>query len=202
VPAGELVDGSTVHQAVESTRLPSLRPGSNERLCAEVLMATYLRRENSGSLTYTLTDGSTAFAATVDSSTVQDNTWTAACFDEAAAGLLESRQGLTLIVSGQDGQPGRSVTAWLRPAVEGEPAAALAGTAAGPDRDDLVLRYRFALESPPLHGRIVPAIGRAAIGAAGLGLIVAGLLAVPSVGAWARGRRSPSTDAPLVAGPR
>ncbi len=174
-PAGELVHGSIVTQTVEPRLLPRGRVAGQDRLCAEVLLATFLDRENEGTVTYVLTDGVNTVAATIDAATVSDNSWTPGCFDERASRLLDGRP-LTLMVEGADARPGRAVTAWLRPATHRETVADVRGTAAGPDRDDLVLRYRFAVASPPLHGRAVELIGVGSVALGLAGLLIGGVL--------------------------
>lgn len=194
-PAGELVDESVVTQPVEPRLLPSGRVTGRDRLCAEVLLATYLDRENEGTVSYTLSDGSTQVSVEIDAASVSDNTWTPGCFDERANGLLDGRP-LTLIVEGMDARPGRAVTAWLRPASGREAIADVRGTAAGQDHDDLVLRYRFAVASPPLHSRAVAFIGTGAIALGLTGLLVGGVAIFSGRRGSDRGRPGGKVDGP------
>jgi hypothetical protein len=83
-----------------------------------------------------------------------------------------------LLVTGAGGAPGRSVTAWLRPSLDGEAAAEVRGVAGAAERDDLVLRHRFGVASPPVHERTLVRIGQAVLLVGIGGLLAAGAMSL------------------------
>ena len=184
IPAGELVDGKVIRQPVDEERLPvpnGLRRG--DRLCLQILVATYLDRDNTGSLEVTLSapgsDGGTAWRFRLDANDLRDNTWASGCFDERPSVILDSLRGVggvqsEITVRGIGAAPGTAATVWLRPA-QGAGATNQTG-AAGSDADEVdALVHRFAVGRPPLHRRALAFYGTL-LATAGGSLLLAPLI--------------------------
>ena len=173
-PAGELVDGAVIRQPVRPEQLPEQEAvAATGGVCIEVFVATYLDRANEGEVVIALQDRRSdlpiAPPVVLPAGDLQDNSWESACFRIADPAVLA--EPLDVVLAGRGSPSGRAVTAWLRPALLGEDAARVSGTAGAPPKDGMVLRYRFGLATRPLHEGAVRFLGATSVlaGAAGLG---------------------------------
>lgn len=117
-PAGEITREFTLSQALDINETELLEREFGEPFCVNLLMANYANRRNRGSFAVTVITPKSRQQKLVAAETVMDNQYHKVCFDELRFEHLYN-QDATLEISGVDGEPGRSVTAWLSSAPTG-----------------------------------------------------------------------------------
>lgn len=117
-PAGEIIRDFRLTQALDIVETEILERDFGNSFCVNLLMANYANRRNRGSFAVTVTTPQARQQKIVAADTVLDNQYHKVCFDELRFEYLYN-QPATLEISGVDGVPGRSVTAWLSSAPTG-----------------------------------------------------------------------------------
>ncbi|MFN3495505.1 MAG: hypothetical protein ACK40L_13475 [Hydrogenophaga sp.] len=117
-PAGEITREFTLSQALDIQETELLERDFGEPFCVNLLMANYANRRNRGSFTVTVTTTEGRQQKRIPAETVVDNQYLKVCFDELRFDQLYNKPA-TLDIAGVDGEPGRSVTAWLSNARDG-----------------------------------------------------------------------------------
>ena len=118
-PAGEIVQDFRLSQALNIQDADVLERDLSEPFCVNLLMANYANRRNRGSFAVTVSSAEAHQVKTVQAAEVLDNQYEKVCFEELRFHQIY-RKPATLEISGIDGVPGRSVTAWLSSTPIGE----------------------------------------------------------------------------------
>lgn len=117
-PAGEITREFTLSQSLDIQEAEVLERDFGEPFCVNLLMANYANRRNKGSFAVKVTTPEAGQVKLVAADTVLDNQNHKVCFDELRFEQIY-RKPATLEIAGVDGEPGRSVTAWLSAAKNG-----------------------------------------------------------------------------------
>ena len=117
-PAGEITRDFKLSQALDIQETQLLERDFGEPFCVNLLMANYANRRNRGSFSVTVITTNDRQEKRVEADAVLDNQYHKICFEELRFEQLYNKPA-TLEISGIDGEPGRSVTAWLSSAPTG-----------------------------------------------------------------------------------
>jgi hypothetical protein len=109
---GEITRGFLLEQPLNLTHTDLPRRERRHDFCASVLFSNYLNRRNRGHLSLTLSAGGRVQVQVLNARHVRDNVWQEVCFDEFSLDDVLGKPAM-LVLAGIDGEPGRSVTAWL-----------------------------------------------------------------------------------------
>lgn len=125
-PAGEITSSFVIEQPLllEDTDLQGR--DLNQPFCVSLLMANYMNRRNRGEFSVSLRIAERSQGQRLQARKINDNAWEFVCFDQFRLADVLGQPAL-LTVGGVDGQPGRSVTAWLTPATRTDAQATLNG---------------------------------------------------------------------------
>lgn len=118
-PAGEIVKDFLLVQPLNIQQADVHSRELEEPFCVNLLMANYANRRNRGSFAVRVIAGDERQEKILDASEILDNEYEKICFENLRFGQIY-RQPAVLEVAGVDGEPGRSVTAWLSTTSEGE----------------------------------------------------------------------------------
>lgn len=118
-PAGEIVQGFQLIQPMNMQEADVLERDLSEPFCVNLLMANYANRRNSGTFAVTVSTAKARQVQIVQADGVLDNQFEKICFEELRFHQIY-RKPATLEITGIDGVPGRSVTAWLSSSPIGE----------------------------------------------------------------------------------
>ncbi|TNF55542.1 MAG: hypothetical protein EP308_05840 [Burkholderiales bacterium] len=125
-PAGEITSRFVVEQPLLLKNTELQGRDLKQPFCVSLLMANYMNRRNQGEFSVSLRVGERSQNRLLQARKINDNTWEFVCFDEFRLADVLGKSAL-LTISGVDGQPGRSVTAWLTAATSADAQATLNG---------------------------------------------------------------------------
>ncbi|WP_266157756.1 hypothetical protein [Dyella silvatica] len=113
-PAGELVSGFKLEQSIDDGLVSDAISSSpyDGGVCADVLLANYYDRVNTGVFSLTLRINNVDKVVLSSAGLVANNAYHRFCFD----GLKKSdllHKKLVIVLQGVDSPPGQAVTAWL-----------------------------------------------------------------------------------------
>lgn len=111
-PAGEIVRDFKLVQALKVQETEIDIGDHGDAFCIKLLMANYANRRNRGSFAVRVITPEARQEKIVDASEVLDNEYEKICFEDLRFDQIY-RKPATLEIEGVDGEPGRSVTAWL-----------------------------------------------------------------------------------------
>ncbi len=111
-PAGEIAQGFQLIQAIDVTETDLLERDFVDPFCVKLLMANYANRRNRGTFAVSVSAGDARQVKVVNARKISDNQFETICFEDLRFDQIY-RKPATLEISGTDGKPGRSVTAWL-----------------------------------------------------------------------------------------
>lgn len=111
-PAGEIVADFRLIQPLNIQDADVLERDLSEPFCVNLLMANYANRRNRGTFAVAVGTAEARQVKTVEAAEVLDNQYEKVCFEDLRFHQIY-RKPATLEISGIDGVPGRSVTAWL-----------------------------------------------------------------------------------------
>lgn len=111
-PAGEIVQGFKLSQLLDVTVTHQHERDFVDAFCIQLLMANYANRRNRGTFAVSVTAGDAQQVKTVNARKINDNQFENICFEDMRVEQIY-RKPATLEITGVDGKPGRSVTAWL-----------------------------------------------------------------------------------------
>lgn len=126
---GEIVAGFVLEQALVLKYTDLSARDRRRAICIGLLMSNYLNRRNQGRFSLELSTGDRSQVKVLRAREVRDNTLEMVCFDQIPLNDVIGREA-KLTLTGLDGRPGRSVTAWLSPQPD-LPPAVIAGVSAG-----------------------------------------------------------------------
>jgi len=118
-PAGEIVQDFRLIQPLRIQEADVLERDLSEPFCVRLLMANYANRRNRGTFAVSVIAPDARQTKVVEADSVLDNQFEKICFEELHFHQI-FRKPATLEISGIDGVPGRSVTAWLSSTPTGE----------------------------------------------------------------------------------
>lgn len=118
-PAGEIVQGFHLTQPLMIQEPDALERDLSDPFCVNLLMANYANRRNRGSFAVSIRSAEASQVKIVEADAVLDNQYEKICFDELRFHQVY-RKPATLEITGIDGVPARSVTAWLSSTPIGE----------------------------------------------------------------------------------
>lgn len=118
-PAGEIVQDFRLSQPLNIQDADVLERDLSEPFCVKLLMANYANRRNRGSFAVSVSTAEARQVKTVQAAEVLDNQYEKICFEDLRFHQIY-RKPATLEITGIDGVPGRSVTAWLSSTSVGE----------------------------------------------------------------------------------
>jgi hypothetical protein len=118
-PAGEIVRDFKLVQPLQVRETEIDIGDHSDAICIKLLMANYANRRNRGSFAVRVVAPEVSQEKIVDASEVLDNEYERVCFEGIRFDQIY-RKPAVLEIAGVDGEPGRSVTAWLSDTKEGD----------------------------------------------------------------------------------
>ena len=136
-PIGEIVADFRAEQRIKPPA-PTARTRKLEtlNLCADILLANYADRPNTGQFEIGLVLDGQEWLERIEASSVADNTRRSVCFQKLTVAQAISARAISLVIRGVSSPSGKAVTAWTTTDVSA--GRLVAATDAGPPRSLVV----------------------------------------------------------------